>query len=100
LSCIARHTTQKEKYHHATKQHVNHTTQLGVERIQKYNCELLPHPPYNLDLAPSDNHQFGFGFIKRSNKGPKLCDQWWRLRSHYCSSIAEMDSSSRTSLNV
>lgn len=90
--CHALHdTTQKENYH-ATPQHVNHTARLGVERIQKNNSELFPHPPYNLDnLAPSDYHQFGFGFIKRSDKGPALCDQWWSLWSHYCSCIAEME---------
>jgi histone-lysine N-methyltransferase SETMAR len=30
-----------------------------IETIQKLNFELLPHPPYSPDLAPSDYHLFG-----------------------------------------
>ena len=31
-----------------------------VERIERNNCVLLAHPPYILDLTPSDQHVFGF----------------------------------------
>jgi histone-lysine N-methyltransferase SETMAR len=30
-----------------------------IKTIQKLNFEHLPHPPYSLDLAPSDYHLFG-----------------------------------------
>jgi histone-lysine N-methyltransferase SETMAR len=30
----------------------------AIETIQKLNFELLPHPPYSPDLAPSDYHLF------------------------------------------
>jgi histone-lysine N-methyltransferase SETMAR len=36
-----------------------HTTRATQERIQELQWELLKHPPYSLDLAPSDFHLFG-----------------------------------------
>jgi histone-lysine N-methyltransferase SETMAR len=39
--------------------------------IQELDWEILPHPPYSLDLAPSDYHLFSFlsnnlrGFLQR-----------------------------------
>jgi histone-lysine N-methyltransferase SETMAR len=42
--------------------HVNarsHTARAAQERIQELLWELLEHPPYSLDLAPSDFHPFG-----------------------------------------
>jgi hypothetical protein len=35
-----------------------HTTQLTSWKNEKYCWEVLPHPPYTLDLAPSDSHLF------------------------------------------
>jgi hypothetical protein len=42
--------------HHENAKH--HTAQGTQERIQELRWELLEHPPYNLDLAPSDLHLF------------------------------------------
>lgn len=36
-----------------------HDTQLVHETIDKMVWEVLPHPLYSLDLAPSDFHLFG-----------------------------------------
>ena len=36
-----------------------HTARATVEKIRTFGCEILPHPPYNPDLAPSDYHLFG-----------------------------------------
>lgn len=36
-----------------------HTALLTREKIQKFGWELLDHPPYSPDLAPSDYHLFG-----------------------------------------
>jgi hypothetical protein len=36
-----------------------HTAQATQERIQELHWELLEHPPYSLDLAPSDFRLFG-----------------------------------------
>jgi histone-lysine N-methyltransferase SETMAR len=36
-----------------------HTAHLTVETINNLGFELLPHPPYSPDLAPSDYHLFG-----------------------------------------
>jgi len=36
-----------------------HTAQLTKEKLQKLRWEILPHPPYSPDLAPSDFHLFG-----------------------------------------
>jgi [histone H3]-lysine36 N-dimethyltransferase SETMAR len=36
-----------------------HTARLTLEAINNLGFELLPHPPYSPDLAPSDYHLFG-----------------------------------------
>ena len=36
-----------------------HTAAHTVETLQKFNFEVLAHPPYSPDLAPSDYHLFG-----------------------------------------
>jgi histone-lysine N-methyltransferase SETMAR len=41
-----------------------------IENIQKLNSELLPHPPYSPDLAPSDCHLFGS--LKRALQGRRF----------------------------
>jgi len=35
-----------------------HTAAAGVETVQQLDFELLQHPPYSLDLVPSDYHIF------------------------------------------
>jgi histone-lysine N-methyltransferase SETMAR len=37
----------------------SHTANQTREWLQKYGWEVLPHPPYSPDLAPSDFHLFG-----------------------------------------
>jgi histone-lysine N-methyltransferase SETMAR len=44
-----------------------HAAAATIETIQKLNFELLPHPPYSPDLAPSDYHLFGS--LKKSLRG-------------------------------
>jgi histone-lysine N-methyltransferase SETMAR len=36
-----------------------HTSRATQERIQDLQWELLEHPPYSPDMAPSDFHLFG-----------------------------------------
>jgi histone-lysine N-methyltransferase SETMAR len=36
-----------------------HTARATQERVQELQWELLEHPPYSPDLAPSDFHLFG-----------------------------------------
>jgi histone-lysine N-methyltransferase SETMAR len=36
----------------------NHTAHHTVKQIQDFKLEVLPHPPYLPDLAPSDFHLF------------------------------------------
>jgi len=36
-----------------------HTAHSPIATIQDLSFECLPHPPYSLDLAPSDFHVFG-----------------------------------------
>ena len=36
-----------------------HTADYTVETLQKLKFEVLAHPPYSPDLAPSDYHLFG-----------------------------------------
>jgi hypothetical protein len=35
-----------------------HTANITKAAIQELDWEILPHPPYSLDLAPSDYHLF------------------------------------------
>ena len=44
-----------------------HTAHLTLEKIEKMVWEILPHPPYNPDLAPSDYNLFGF--VKNQMRG-------------------------------
>ena len=37
-----------------------HTAHLTLEKIENVGWEVLPHPPYSPDLAPSDYHLFDF----------------------------------------
>jgi transposase len=41
-----------------------------IETIQKLNFELLPHPPYSPDLAPSDYHLCGS--LKKALQGHRF----------------------------
>ena len=36
-----------------------HTAHLTLETVEQLGLEVLPHPPYSPDLAPSDYHLFG-----------------------------------------
>ena len=35
-----------------------HTSKVGMAAVRQCGYELLPHPPYSPDLAPSDYHLF------------------------------------------
>ena len=35
-----------------------HTARLTLETVEQLRLEVLPHPPYSPDLAPSDYHLF------------------------------------------
>ena len=35
-----------------------HTSRVAMDAVREYGYELLPHPPYSPDLAPSDFHLF------------------------------------------
>jgi hypothetical protein len=35
------------------------TSHCTLGKIEKFEWKVLPHPPYSLDLAPSDYHLFG-----------------------------------------
>ena len=35
-----------------------HTARITQEKIMSFNWEVLPHPPYSPDIAPSDYHLF------------------------------------------
>ena len=47
-----------------------HTSVKTVEWLQKYNWEVLEHPAYSPDLAPSDYHLFGP--LKRELSGKRF----------------------------
>jgi histone-lysine N-methyltransferase SETMAR len=49
-----------------------HTARATWERIQELQWELLEHPPYSLDLVPSDFHLFGL--LKRHLGGRQFAD--------------------------
>jgi len=44
-----------------------HTALLTLEKTENMGWEVLPHPPYSPDLAPSDYHLFGF--VKNQMRG-------------------------------
>ena len=44
-----------------------HTAHLTLEKNENMGWEVLPHPPYSPDLAPSDYHLFGF--VKNQMRG-------------------------------
>ena len=44
-----------------------HTALLTLEKIENMGWEVLPHPPYSPDLAPSDYDLFGF--VKNQMRG-------------------------------
>ena len=47
-----------------------HTAAATVETVQQLDFELLQHPPYSPDLAPSDYHTFGP--LKEALHGPRF----------------------------
>lgn len=49
-----------------------HTAQITRETIEKMGWEVLPHPPYSPDLAPSDFHLFGP--LKEALRGKRFQD--------------------------
>ncbi len=49
-----------------------HTAKLTKEKINQLGWELLPHPPYSPDLAPSDYHLFLA--MSNSQMGTKFAD--------------------------
>ena len=40
---------------------------MTLEKIENMGWDVLPHPPYSPDLAPSDYHLFGF--VKNQMRG-------------------------------
>ena len=66
-----------------------HTSRHTTEEIVKIGWEVLPHPPYSPDLAPSDFHLFGP--LKEAHRGIHFEDeetvktsvrQWLRKTDH------------------
>ena len=59
-----------------------HTCKIAMDAVEQYGYELIPHPAYSPDLAPSD--YFLFPNLKKdildviSGPTKKL---WWQLRS-------------------
>lgn len=49
-----------------------HTSQVAMAAVQECGYELLPHPPYSPDLAPSDYHLFGN--LKKHLRGQRFDD--------------------------
>ena len=47
-----------------------HTARATIEALETLKCEVLSHPPYNPDLAPSDFHFFPY--LKRDLKGTPI----------------------------
>ena len=35
-----------------------HTSKITRQKLEEFECEVLPHPSYSLNLAPSDYHLF------------------------------------------
>jgi histone-lysine N-methyltransferase SETMAR len=64
LRCLEESIQQKRpgKRHGVILQHDNalpHTANVRKAAIQELDWEILAHPPYSLNLAPSDYHLFG-----------------------------------------
>jgi hypothetical protein len=80
--------------------HHENATAATVKAIQKLNFELLPHPPYSRNLAPSDYHLFGSlkkalqGRRFGSNEEVKQVVHTWFCDQHF--SVTEL----RSLLNV
>lgn len=55
-------------YHHDNARF--HVAQIVKDKLAKYECQVLPHPPYSPDAAPSD--YFLFRSLKRSLNGRKF----------------------------
>ena len=49
-----------------------HTAKKTLELIEHFGWEVVPHPPYSPDLAPSDYHLFGP--LKNHLSGTKFSD--------------------------
>ena len=47
-----------------------HKSMKTMVKLNELNFELLPHPPYSPDLAPSD--YWLFAYLKKSSKGKDL----------------------------
>jgi histone-lysine N-methyltransferase SETMAR len=56
-----------------------HAAKLTQEKIRQLNWEVLPHPPYSPDIAPSDFHLFRSMEHSLKNKNFKNIDQ---VRNH------------------
>ena len=56
--------------HDNTRPHTSRHTTAGIVKI---GWEILPHPPYSPDLAPSDFHLFGP--LKEANRGIHFKDE-------------------------
>ena len=50
-----------------------HVAQIVMEKLDKFGWELLPHPPYSPDLAPSDYHLFRT--LSNDMRGKKFKDE-------------------------
>ena len=57
-------------FFYMTRPHISHHT---TEEIMKIGLEVLPHPSYSLDLAPSDFHLFGP--LKEAHRGIHFKDE-------------------------
>jgi histone-lysine N-methyltransferase SETMAR len=53
-----------------------HTAALTRALPEHFNWELFDHPPYNIDLAPSDNHLFTYLkiWLQRFNNNEELME--------------------------
>jgi len=61
-----------------------HVAARTMDTIQKLKWNILPHPPYSPDLAPSDCHVFGPERSIWAEKGFAIMMKWYRMfRSGY-----------------
>ena len=60
-----------------------HTCKIAMDAVERNGYELIPHPAYSPDLAPSD--YFLFPNLKKDIRGRHLNSptkkSWWQLRS-------------------